>query len=85
MVVIRATAMAMMATTEVTAPEAAVVEVMVTTLKAVESNTVMIRQQQQQQQQRQEKTAATGKNLLEILPTGQIPPEAVVVLQILHT
>lgn len=79
--------MEMMATTEVEAPAVAVVEVMVTTMKAVESNMVTIRQQQQQLlQQRLEKTVATGKILLEILP-----PEAVVVhmvilvLRVLHT
>lgn len=79
--------MEMMATTEVEAPAVAVVEVMVTTMKAVESNMVTIRQQQQLLlQQRLEKTVATGKILLEILP-----PEAVVVhmvilvLRVLHT
>lgn len=79
--------MEMMATTEVEAPAVAVVEVMVTTMKAVESNMVTIRQQQLLLlQQRLEKTVATGKILLEILP-----PEAVVVhmvilvLRVLHT
>lgn len=66
--------MAMMAATEVAAPEAAAVEViMVTTLTAVESNMVMIRQQ------RREKTVAIGKILLEILRPQQRPPEAVLV------
>lgn len=83
--------MEMMATTEVAAPEVAVVEVMVRTLKAVESNMVMIRQQQQLLLQLLlEKTVVAGKKLLDAQPLGQMPPEAVVymvtiVLRVLHT
>lgn len=82
MVVIRATAMAMMAATEVAAPEAAAVEATVTTLTAVETTMVMIRRQQQLQQQQRETRVDIGKTLLEILLPQQIrrrPPEAVVV------